>query len=66
MYNPATQVQVPIDANLGSYFKKTKITVGAFPTAFPFKKKHKYVITSHIMCETDKRQSLYLDIFKDM
>jgi hypothetical protein len=39
MYNPATQVQVPTDTNLGSYFQKTKITVGASPTAFPFKKK---------------------------
>jgi hypothetical protein len=39
MYNPTTQVQVPIDANLGSYFQKTKIAVGASPTAFPFKKK---------------------------
>jgi hypothetical protein len=39
MYNPATQVQVPTDANLGSYFQKTKIVVGASPTAFPFKKK---------------------------
>jgi hypothetical protein len=25
MYNPATQVQVSIDANLGSYFQKNKI-----------------------------------------
>jgi hypothetical protein len=40
MYNPATQVQVPTDANLGSYFQKTKIAVGASPTAFPFKKKN--------------------------
>jgi hypothetical protein len=39
MYNPATQVQVPIDVNLGSYFQKTKMAIGAFPTAFPFKKK---------------------------
>jgi hypothetical protein len=39
MYNPATQVQVPTDVNLGSYFQKTKIAVGASPTAFPFKKK---------------------------
>jgi hypothetical protein len=39
MYNLATQVQVPPDANLGSYFQKTKIAVGASPTAFPFKKK---------------------------
>jgi hypothetical protein len=38
MYNPAIQVQVPIDMNLGSYFQKTKIAVGAFPTAFSFKK----------------------------
>jgi hypothetical protein len=38
MYNLATQVQVPTDANLGSYFQK-KIAVGASPTAFPFKKK---------------------------
>jgi hypothetical protein len=38
MYNPATQVQVPTDANLGSYFQKTKIAIGAFPTTFPFKK----------------------------
>jgi hypothetical protein len=28
MYNPATQVQVSIDANLGSYFQKKKIAVG--------------------------------------
>jgi hypothetical protein len=40
MYNPATQVQVSIDANLGSYFQKNKIAVGASPTAFPFKKKN--------------------------
>jgi hypothetical protein len=39
MYNPATQVQVSIDTNLGSYFQKKKIAVGASPTAFPFKKK---------------------------
>jgi hypothetical protein len=39
MYNPATQVQVSIDANFGSYFQKNKIDVGASPTAFPFKKK---------------------------
>jgi hypothetical protein len=39
MYNPATQVQVSTDANLGSYFQKNKIAVGASPTAFPFKKK---------------------------
>jgi hypothetical protein len=38
MNNLATQVQVPTDANLGSYFQKTKIAVGASPTAFPFKK----------------------------
>jgi hypothetical protein len=38
MYNPGTQVQVPTDANLGSYFQKTKIAIGASPTAFPFKK----------------------------
>jgi hypothetical protein len=42
MYNPATQVQVPTDANLGSYFQKTKIAVGASPTAFPFKKNLSY------------------------
>jgi hypothetical protein len=41
MYNPATQVQVSIDASLGSYFQKNKIAVGASPTAFPFKKKRK-------------------------
>jgi hypothetical protein len=39
MYNPATQVQVSTDANLGSYFQKNKIAVGTSPTAFPFKKK---------------------------
>jgi hypothetical protein len=39
MYNAATQVQDSIDANLGSYFQKIKIAVGASPTAFPFKKK---------------------------
>jgi hypothetical protein len=39
MYNPATQVQVSIEANLGSYFQKNKIVVEASPTAFPFKKK---------------------------
>jgi hypothetical protein len=39
MYNPTTQVQVPTNVNLGSYFQKTKIAVGASPTAFPFKKK---------------------------
>jgi hypothetical protein len=39
MYNPATQVQVLTDANLGSYFQKTTIIVGASPTAFSFKKK---------------------------
>jgi hypothetical protein len=38
MYNPATQVQVSTDANLGSYFQKNKIAAGASPTAFPFKK----------------------------
>jgi hypothetical protein len=38
MYNLATQVQVSIDANLGSYFQKKQIAVGASPTAFPFKK----------------------------
>jgi hypothetical protein len=38
MYNPATQVQVSADANLGFYFQKNKIDVGASPTAFPFKK----------------------------
>jgi hypothetical protein len=38
MYNPATQVQVSTDTNLGSYFQKNKITVGASPTAFPLKK----------------------------
>jgi hypothetical protein len=36
MYNPATQVHVPTDANLGSYYKKN--TVGAFPTVFLSKK----------------------------
>jgi hypothetical protein len=40
MYNPATQVQVYTDANLGSYFQKNKIAVGASPTAFPFKKNY--------------------------
>jgi hypothetical protein len=39
MYNPATQVQVSIDANLGSYFFKKKIDVGASPTTFPLKKR---------------------------
>jgi hypothetical protein len=33
---PATQVQVSSDANLGSYFLKNKITVGASPTVFFF------------------------------
>jgi hypothetical protein len=44
MYNPATQVQVSTDANLGSYFQKNKIAIGAFPTAFPLKKKQPSVL----------------------
>jgi hypothetical protein len=42
MYNPATQVQVPTDVNLGSYFQKIKLAVGASPTAFPFKKNYPF------------------------
>jgi hypothetical protein len=55
MYNPATQVQVPIDVNLGSYFQKTKIVVGASPTAFPFKKKSHVPLEDylHIMVEDE-------------
>jgi hypothetical protein len=41
MYNPATQVQVPTDTNLGSYFQKIKSAVGASPTAFSLKKRFK-------------------------
>jgi hypothetical protein len=40
MYNLATQVQVPRDTNLSSYYLKTKITVGASPTVFRSKKKY--------------------------
>jgi hypothetical protein len=39
MYNPATQVQVPTDANLGSYFQKTKNRCRGFPYCISFKKK---------------------------
>jgi hypothetical protein len=35
MYNPDTQVQIPVDANLGSYYLfKKKLAVGVSPTAF--------------------------------
>jgi hypothetical protein len=37
MYNPATQVQILRDVNLGFYYLK-KITVGASPTVFLSKK----------------------------
>jgi hypothetical protein len=46
MYNSATQVQVSIDVNLGSYFQKNKIAVGASPTAFPLKKKQYHIVES--------------------
>jgi hypothetical protein len=45
MYNLATQVQVSTDMNLGSYFQKNKIAVGASPTAFPFKKNYPFFVT---------------------
>jgi hypothetical protein len=38
MYNPGTQVQIPADANLGSYYLLKKLAVGVSPTAFLFKK----------------------------
>ena len=41
MYNPTTQVQALTDADLGSYYFKTKITVGASPTVFLSKKEKK-------------------------
>jgi hypothetical protein len=39
MYNPATQVQVPTDGNLGSYLKKIKIGCRGFPYHISFQKK---------------------------
>jgi hypothetical protein len=48
MYNPATQVQVPTDLNLGSYFQKIKSAIGASPTAFPFKKKRESSTTYYV------------------
>jgi hypothetical protein len=38
MYNPGTQVQIPTDANLGSYYLLKKLAVGVSPTAFLSKK----------------------------
>jgi hypothetical protein len=40
MYNPGTQVQIPADANLGSYYLLKKLVVGVSPTAFLSKKKY--------------------------
>jgi hypothetical protein len=40
MYNPNTQVQIPADVNLGSYYLLKKLAVGVSPTAFLSKKKH--------------------------
>jgi hypothetical protein len=39
MYNPGIQVQIPTDANLGSYYLLTKTRCGGLPHRFPFKKK---------------------------
>jgi hypothetical protein len=39
MYNPGTQVQIPADANLGSYYLLKKTRCGGLPHRFPFKKK---------------------------
>jgi hypothetical protein len=39
MYNPGTQVQIPTDVNLGSYYLLKKLTMGVSPTAFLSKKK---------------------------
>jgi hypothetical protein len=39
MYNPGTQVQIPADANVGSYYLLKKLAVGVSPTAFLSKKK---------------------------
>jgi hypothetical protein len=41
MYNPATQVQISRDANLGSYYLEKKITVGDSLTVFLSKKNHR-------------------------
>jgi hypothetical protein len=38
MYNPATQVQVPKDAHLGSYFQKNQKSCRGFPYHISFKK----------------------------
>jgi hypothetical protein len=38
MYNPGTQVQIPTDANLGSYYLFKKTHCGVSPTAFLSKK----------------------------
>jgi hypothetical protein len=42
MYNPGTQVQIPADANVGSYYLLKKLAVGVFPTAFLSKKKKSF------------------------
>jgi hypothetical protein len=39
MYNPGTQVQISVDANLGSYYLLKKLVVEVSPTAFLSKKK---------------------------
>jgi hypothetical protein len=39
MYNPATQVQVSTDANLGSYFQKKQNRYRGFPYRISFQKK---------------------------
>jgi hypothetical protein len=39
MYNPGTQVQIPTDVNLGSYYLFKKLDVRVSPTAFLSKKK---------------------------
>ena len=44
MYNPATQVQVLMGANLGSYYLK-KTCCGGFPHHIPFKKRLKHYIS---------------------
>jgi hypothetical protein len=42
MYNPDTQVQIPADANLGSYYLLKKLAVGVSLTAFLSTKKMWY------------------------
>jgi hypothetical protein len=60
MYNPATQVQVPTDVDLNSYYFKKKI-VGASPTIFI--SKNVVYLLSRILKMYDLPQHYHLSFF---